>query len=201
MPSSTRSSASGAVSTRMNAPSSTAGVVAWRRPARTDDHERRGAFPPPIIGHAARPRVLVVVETLDDTTIATLAYARAIETDRLHAVHVVTSSAHAARLRDHWDSAVSPAVPLLCVDLVNDSLVESLSPVVNSELPDAQHPVIVMIPDSRSLLSSLWRRSQRESRASCATSPRSTTSASCGWPASPPEPRRVAGSRPAGSES
>jgi amino acid transporter len=63
--------------------------------------ETSATEPPDLAGHE-RHRVLIFVDSVDLAEVEAIRYARGLQADELTAVHFVLDSAHAERLRRHW---------------------------------------------------------------------------------------------------
>ncbi len=113
-------------------------------------------------GRATRAlRVLILVDKVDAPTVATVEYALSLGPERVSGIHVAFSEARAARAVTSWNARYGTRAPLLTVEPVNRRLCDSLSPVVNSELPDAHHPVVIFVPEGRRF-TSLFRPHRRD---------------------------------------
>jgi hypothetical protein len=113
--------------------------------------------------HPAGPRrralrMLILVDRVDAETAATVEYALSLRPEWVSGVQVAFSAGRAARVGRDWHARFGAEVPLLTVDPVNGRLSDSLSPVVNSELPETQRPVLILVPERRRCTSRLRPR-------------------------------------------
>ncbi len=106
-------------------------------------------------------RVVILVHDVDSATAATVDYALSLRPEHVSGVHVAFSGARARQVANSWNARFGPLVPLLVVEAVNGQLSDSLGPVVNSELPDTDHPLVILVPQ-RGRLAAMFRRRKRD---------------------------------------
>jgi amino acid transporter len=98
--------------------------------------------PPP---HYARRTVFVFVDSFDLATLAALRYARSLGPTTIRAVHFVTDSVAADRLRQKWTRA-NRGVPLDFVDVSDRRLARAAAELVERETADPETHVTVVLP-------------------------------------------------------
>jgi len=116
----------------------------------------------PANGRLRKPRVLVLVEGVDEVTRVTIAYAQSLVAERVRAVHIVRSPSDARRLQEAWAIGATAEVPLLLVESMESSVALALKSVIASERPDATHPVLLLVPEGGVRRSPFGRGSDHE---------------------------------------
>ena len=109
-------------------------------------------------------RVFILVHNVDAATVATVDYAQALRPESVCGIHVAFSAPRAEQVSASWHARLGAQTPLLVLEPVNGELSDSLSPLVNSELPDADHPLVILVPDRHRWTSLLRRRRRHPSR-------------------------------------
>jgi hypothetical protein len=94
--------------------------------------------------HYSRHAVIVVVDDFDPSAIAALRYARSLRPTTLRAVHFVTDSQQAARLRAAWQP--DRGVPLEFVDCPDRGLTGCADDLVRHEAESPGAQVSVILP-------------------------------------------------------
>lgn len=100
--------------------------------------------PPPV--NIPRHDVLVLVKSLDVSTIQALRYARSIRPTRVRAVHFVVDAEHAERLRQRWERHRAADVPLEMIACPDRRIPHAAAQEATRAVADGRTEVTVLLP-------------------------------------------------------
>jgi hypothetical protein len=100
--------------------------------------------------HVQPPRchltVVVAVDQLNPAVLAAVRYAELLRPTRLSGFHVDLDQEAAVGLCRAWNEHFGGRVPLVVADPAGRSLAETFARTVIDDLPDRNHPVVVIVP-------------------------------------------------------
>jgi hypothetical protein len=120
-------------------------VIEQKRPL---GQRRAITFPTHLQPPPCRLTVVVAVDQLNTAVISAVRYAELLRPTRLNGLHVDLDQEATSRLAQAWNEKFGGRVPLVVVDPAGRSLADTVARSVVDDLPDPNHPVVVIVPST-----------------------------------------------------